>query len=648
MNYSNYRITLDIRKTVASVQLTAKKGDTGRKIYITLSDNGNPCQIGAGCYAVFAGKKPDGNLLYNKAIIEDNTIIYEMTRQTTAVAGLVSCEVKLFDSMSNLLTSPKLTILVDDVVLEDEEIVSANEVTALVELINEATVTIELGNKATDNCNTAAEAANTAAQSANGSAAAATNAAATANIAAGNVTAQGNAALAAANTANNAAALVNQAVAAAGEATKNANTAAAETIKAKEEFIAQGNEFLETVHGAATENSPGIVCNVSGEIVHLPYASNRVLQGLTIYGKTTQNGTPTPNNPVELVSVGASGAIKTTVCGKNLLPNTANTQTINGVTFTVNEDGRITVNGTASATASMAISPSSFDIPNGNYWYSGGGGSRECYSYVIYDENRYANDYTGQGSAVNVTTGKIAYCGIKVNAGATVSNVVFHPQIEDGETATAYEPYKPIQTLTASAPNGLPGIPVSSGGNYIDASGQQWICDEIDFARGVYVQRLGQVYIDGSSAPAGILGRTNSVRVHYKGYPNGSTQYNDKSMCNRFKYETVWSVDAIGMFKSIDNTGSFIMGLPLEAGTTNSSVQAWLAEHPVHCIYVMETPIETPLSADELAAYYALHTNKPNTTVYNDAGAHMELSYVADTKMYIDNKVSGILSATVE
>ncbi len=135
MNYSNYRITLDVRDTVANVQLTAKKGDVGRKIYITLSDKGNPCEIADDSYAVFAGVKPDGTLLYNKTTIENNTIIYVMTQQTTAVAGLVACEVKLYDSMSNLLTSPKLTILVDDVVVPDEEIVSRDEVSALAELI---------------------------------------------------------------------------------------------------------------------------------------------------------------------------------------------------------------------------------------------------------------------------------------------------------------------------------------------------------------------------------------------------------------------------------------------------------------------------------------------------------------------------------
>ena len=53
-----------------------------------------------------------------------------------------------------------------------------------------------------------------------------------------------------------------------------------------------------------------------------------------------------------------------------------------------------------------------------------------------------------------------------------------------------YEPYRTPQSLALSAPNGLPGIKVDKDGNYTDKNGQQWICDEIDLARGKYVQRI--------------------------------------------------------------------------------------------------------------------------------------------------------------
>lgn len=51
------------------------------------------------------------------------------------------------------------------------------------------------------------------------------------------------------------------------------------------------------------------------------------------------------------------------------------------------------------------------------------------------------------------------------------------------------------QTLTLPTPNGLPGIPVTSSGNYTDQSGQQWVCDEVDLEKGVKVQRVGKAEI---------------------------------------------------------------------------------------------------------------------------------------------------------
>lgn len=61
------------------------------------------------------------------------------------------------------------------------------------------------------------------------------------------------------------------------------------------------------------------------------------------------------------------------------------------------------------------------------------------------------------------------------------------------------------------------------------------------------------------------------------------------------------------------------------------------------CMYVLASPIEAPLSETELAAYRALHTNKPNTTILNDSGAYMSVDYTADTKLYIDNKIKEAL-----
>lgn len=64
--------------------------------------------------------------------------------------------------------------------------------------------------------------------------------------------------------------------------------------------------------------------------------------------------------------------------------------------------------------------------------------------------------------------------------------------------------------------------------------------------------------------------------------------------------------------------------------------------------YELNTPIERNLTPEELAAYEALHTNYPITVITNDAGAHMETSYVADTKAYINKKFEELNQAIVK
>lgn len=58
------------------------------------------------------------------------------------------------------------------------------------------------------------------------------------------------------------------------------------------------------------------------------------------------------------------------------------------------------------------------------------------------------------------------------------------------------------QTIALQTPNGLPGIPVTSGGNYTDPQGQQWVCDEVDLERGVKVQRVDKATFDSTKTLA--------------------------------------------------------------------------------------------------------------------------------------------------
>lgn len=122
MNYSNYRFNLDVQSTVSQVSLPVRLLDTGRRLYIGLTDGGTPYIIEAGCRAVFYARKADGNPIMNDCIIERGSVIrYDLTEQTTSCAGVVDCEVRLYGTQGNLITSPRFIMVVDERVVHDDD-----------------------------------------------------------------------------------------------------------------------------------------------------------------------------------------------------------------------------------------------------------------------------------------------------------------------------------------------------------------------------------------------------------------------------------------------------------------------------------------------------------------------------------------------
>ena len=137
MNKSCARITLDIKQASSPTFVAVKKSDIGREVRITLSDGGLPYEITSDCYAVLTGLKPDGNILYNHCDIKKNTIIYEVTEQTTAIAGRIKAEIKLYGADDTLITSATFRIIVDGTIYSDSEVESAPEFTALTNMMKQ-------------------------------------------------------------------------------------------------------------------------------------------------------------------------------------------------------------------------------------------------------------------------------------------------------------------------------------------------------------------------------------------------------------------------------------------------------------------------------------------------------------------------------
>lgn len=159
MRRSCYNITLDIHSGHSNCLPEMKQSDTHRRLYFRLTDGGRPYRLDPDCYAVFTAKKPDGTVIYNRCAIEDGAILYDVTPQTTAVPGLLSCELRLLaydtppvpaadgtlpESGARVLVSATFGIQIHPCVYnENETLASASEVSALSCLVAEAHQTVE-------------------------------------------------------------------------------------------------------------------------------------------------------------------------------------------------------------------------------------------------------------------------------------------------------------------------------------------------------------------------------------------------------------------------------------------------------------------------------------------------------------------------
>ncbi len=253
----------------------------------------------------------------------------------------------------------------------------------------------------------------------------------------------------------------------------------------------------------------GIKPTASGELITLTDSADFALQGLKIYGKSTQDGVPTPENPIPIVSVG--------------------------------EDGSVTL---------------------------------------------------------------------------TISDTAEQKQIF------------PIPT-----PDGLLGIPVKSGGNYTDSKGQQWVCDEVDFARGKWVQRTMITHVlqvdsyndaegFGAVLPPKKLLTTGTRAEITSNYFTFSKTNKEDGVCFGFS----------GVIRLYNKLGS------------REKFNQWLSDKKVMVCYPLETPIEQDLTPELIAKFEQLHTYYPTTNIFASDNAGVDVQYLADTKLYIDSKLQSLVA----
>ena len=360
-----------------------------------------------------------------------------------------------------------------------------------------------------------------------------------------------------------------------------------------------------------------LVGTETGNPLSVDDAFSAPLCGLTVYGRSTQDGTPTPNAPVPIVSAGDGGSLTVKVTGKNLL---------NPSLFQNNKY------------QNFNAETGYYEIDNSNdYWITG---IQPCLPSTTYHFNVYTEGgcfYDEKKNAIGIagfeftvkTPAKCAYycvnfSSVRLPYGSPVIATVSEP--------ATYSPYRE-QLLTLLTPNGLPGIPVTSGGSYTDQSGQQWVCDEVDLERGVKVQRVNVVDL----STCVITGTTNlavtkrlAIRLPLKG-----RDYKIEALCNKLQFFVSFTKDTLHFYVDTFNAQVFI---PI--GAKNPEEGEYIL------FYALATPIETPLTPDEIAAYKALTAYGPDTVVQAGDGAGVKLEYQRDVNIAIKKLEDAVASMT--
>lgn len=385
-----------------------------------------------------------------------------------------------------------------------------------------------------------------------------------------------------------------------------------------------------------------LVGSETGNPVSCDDAFAAPLCGLTVYGRSTQDGTPSPDNPVPIVSAGDGGSVAVKVTGANILEGTKPgvKSTALGVTFTSGENG-ILITGVSISVSSKGLHEDNISrLPRGIYYLTTKGLSASVVLNFFY-VGKITSDQ--QNRKVFLTKDVDYSLVLQVQKSETPNTIV---QISlTRAPITAYSPYCE-QLLTLPTPSGLPGIPATSGGNYTDENGQQWVCDEVDLERGVKVQRVESRRILSSEVKDTILGANSCYIIERNMTRPANNQQIYHIMCTHLECTSWSSVVDNGVQGICVISNQPYIGISIQGFKSANEYKDFIDKNEVGIAYELATPIETPLTPAEIAAYKALTAYAPDTVVQASDGAGIKLCYQRDVNLVVKNLEDAIASMT--
>lgn len=341
------------------------------------------------------------------------------------------------------------------------------------------------------------------------------------------------------------------------------------------------------------EEKVGNILDTEGEAkgknIHIEDSAEEPFVDISLHGESIQEGTPTPDTPISIGNIKGNIEFKST--GKNFcnlyhLYEAGYSVTINGITYTVNDDGSITANGTATANSSFYVynNANPLHLLSDTYRLSG---ENSSYSSIAIRGFYYTSDgtqkYVQSTTAFKITEEVDLRIYIVILSGQTVSNLKFYPMLEAGEKATEYEEHK---EQTATFPLGEEklyegsyladdGIHHTRGQTIYDGSDDEaWVMIGTRF----YIAN-SEIVIESSNAEVTVMcDKLKGVSYGYL-YTNNGTDFLI-SNCG-----TSGGSNRIFISTNIEETGI----------ETVEDLKIWLASNPI--------TVEYDLAEEEIVAY---------------------------------------------
>lgn len=400
----------------------------------------------------------------------------------------------------------------------------------------------------------------------------------------------------------------------------------------------EGKNFVKALlasKGKITVTSDIKFIRVSGVYETIKHTNFMINRGSTTKPYEPYTGgkpSPSPEYPQEILNAGRLNEdtgkyeVDVKVNGKNLLPNTRiPDKTENGITMKYKANGVYHLSGTSTNRFdSYILNLSDISLPPGKYGFLTGKNVKS--QIVVTQKNTGQDIWYGYEFTIN-TGDKIKYWYCTIVSGKIVDEDIYvYMERNTGNTLTVkdFEPPREPQTITLS----------------LDRPLTKW--DRLEKKEGIWgIVRQGETKV--------LKAAPEEEWAEWEDKQNAFFIMNDKiikeGLCSHFEVK--------GTFEIGKETGIYLsetIHLIVTDMNINSleNWKTWLQANPITVTYKTAEEIWEPLPEETQKALNTLHTNYPTTIVANSEDIHMELSYTADTKNYVDGKIKDSISAQIQ